>query len=126
MSGGDVLVKLRQDLGNARIARGDDGWKYAAEIRERVLAYARRRRAEGGGIKSIAAELGLPWQTLDYWLHGRKPEARSEKVPLLPVTLEAEVIKRTGEATLVVHGPRGLRIEGLDIEDLADLVRRLA
>lgn len=127
MSGSNGLARLRQELSDPRVARGEDGWQYAANVRVRALAYARQRRAEGGGIKRIAAELGVPWQTLAYWL--KAPGSASTGAALVPVALRGDMAESPGArwpSTLVVHGPLGLRIEGLDIEGLAELLRRLS
>lgn len=63
----------------------------------------------------IGDELGISWKTLARWLSGRKPASRLRRVQVIAPT----------RAEVVVHGPHGLRIEGLDIGGIAQLVRRL-
>ena len=63
----------------------------------------------------ISAELGVSWRTLSRWLAGKKSTPRFQPVQVVAPT----------KRELVVHGPRGLRIEGIDVEGIAELVRRL-
>jgi hypothetical protein len=59
----------------------------------------------------------MNWKTLARWVGERKAAPRFERVQMAsaPAALPA----------LIVHGPRGLRIEGLDVSSVAELVRRL-
>ncbi len=65
-------------------------------------------------MTELAAALGLPVLTLTRW-------ASRERTALFrPVSVV------DARSAVVVHGPRGLRIEGLDAAGLAELLRRLA
>jgi hypothetical protein len=55
----------------------------------------------------------MPWRTIRRWM----PPIRNKR--FRPI----EVVETRRD--LVVHGPHGLRIEGLDLDGVADLVRRL-
>jgi len=89
------------------------GRPYDAGDRARVVEHAIARRREGAGIGAIAREVGVSSTTLYEWLR----EPRFEAV---------EIVGRVqrGEG-LVVHGPHGVRVEGLSVAELADLLRRL-
>jgi transposase len=130
MSGNEALAALRSELSQTRATRKGCGWAYSQEVRSRALEYVGRRRAEGIAVTRIAVELGIPHQTLEYWLNGRKPKPVLVKGALLPVTLDGEVVEPVERVSApgawVVHGPGGLRIEGLDVAALAELIRRLA
>ena len=64
-------------------------------------------------MRDLAAELGLPLDMLYRWCRNA-PGFR-------PVQVLAD-----SASTLTVHGPCGLRIEGLNLGSLADLLRRLS
>jgi hypothetical protein len=102
---------LKRRLGQAA-SRGKRG--YPAELREAALAYAARRTAEGISRRAAASELGLSEQTLWYW---RKRE--SKRAALVPVTIEPA----RASGLVVEFGP--VRVRGLDVAGVAELLRRL-
>jgi hypothetical protein len=55
----------------------------------------------------------MPWRTIRRWM---TPVRNKRFRPI-------EVVEARRD--LVVHGPHGLRIEGLDLDGVAELVRRL-
>ena len=95
-------------------ARGQ-GRAYPVELREKIIAYVRERRADGGGLKAIGDELGVAWRTLAHWGSSTNGAFRRVEVATPPLP-----------ATFTVHGPRGVRVDGLDLDELAELLRRLA
>lgn len=105
--------ELRRRLAQGR-GRGRNG--YPAELREAVLAYAARRRSERVSQEKVAAELGMSQQTLCYW----RALAR-QRGGIAPVAIVAQ---RAAEREVVVEcGP--LRVKGLDVSGVAELLRRL-
>ena|SRR5215207_2437819 len=110
------LTSLRAEL--ARIERRGRGRAYPTALRNRVVTYLEARRAEGGSVPTIGAELGLCVSTLLRWTKARPSPAAFERVRV--------VADRAPPSALVVHGPCGLRLEGLQLADVAELVRRLA
>lgn len=97
----------------SKLGRRGRGNAYPKEFRVEVVEYARARRAAGVPIESIGEELGMPWRTIRRWM----PPIRSKR--FRPI----EVVETRRD--VVVHGPHGLRIEGLDLDGVADLLRRL-
>ncbi len=99
-------------------------WRFDDAYRAEVVAYMRARQEEGGTQEEAAKELGLsPW-TLSRWSRQRKPaqqEGRSS-VPFHSVTVKRE---DASASALVVHGPGGVRVEGLKLEQVAELLRGL-
>lgn len=91
--------------------------RYTPQMRAQAVSYAQRRLAAGVGLALIARELGVGAPTLKTWLG-------AEEVPATFRTVQVENAPLTRPA-LVLHGPAGLRIEGLDIAALAELLRRL-
>jgi len=98
--------------------RRGPGRRYPAELKRQGEAYLRARHAAGATTSAAARELGLRRHTLESWMGS----ASLERPPLfLPVSVTEEPTWR-----VVVHGPAGLRIEGLDVAGVAELLRRLA
>lgn len=94
---------------------------------ERV-GYVRRARqliqSQGWTIAAAAAELGLGESTLSNWLR------RSSASQFLPVAIMADSVV-DGECVPVSQrpvlvAPGGYRVEGLDVDGLAELLRRLS
>lgn len=110
------LTSLRAEL--ARIERRGRGRAYPAALRDRVAVYLSARRAAGVSVPKVGAELGLCVSTLLRWTRARPSPAGFERVLVVTDT--------TPSSALVVHGPCGLRIEGLQLADVAELVRRLS
>jgi hypothetical protein len=110
------LQNLRRELG--RIERGRGVW-YPNPLRERIAAWARRRRAEGATLRELADESGVCAESLRRWT-----ALKTAAPTLVPIEVVAD---RTDEQ------PRGLRmitaaghrIEGLTIADTIMLVRGL-
>jgi transposase-like protein len=103
--------ELKRELAKGR----GRGGRYPAALRDAVVEYAARAKRSGKNQRAVAEELGMSLQTLCYW----RALARS-KGGLLPVTILAEP---QPEVT-VECGP--LRVRGLDVGGVAELLRRLA
>lgn len=110
----DLAVMEASEL-KRRLSHGGRGKRgYPAELREAVLVYAARRKAEKVSQKRVAAELGMSEQTLCSWRARAKPRAG-----LVPV----QVVSPTQHELVVEFGP--LRVRGLDVARVAELLRRL-
>ncbi|MFO0646316.1 MAG: helix-turn-helix domain-containing protein [Polyangiales bacterium] len=79
------------------------------------------RREQGATYEQIAETLGVPPSTLHRWSRefGRET-SDAATAPFRRVELVAAV------PTMTLHGPCGLRVEGLDLDTLVALWRRLA
>jgi hypothetical protein len=106
--------ELRRRIKRAR--RGGQG-RCSAELREAALAYAEKAKSGGQGDAKTAAELGLNVHTLRYWRAAGHGRGR-----LVPVAVVAE---RARAREIVVECGK-IRIRGLCVESLADLLGRLA
>jgi hypothetical protein len=100
-----------------RLPNRGRGRRYPNVLRKRVLSYIQSRQRQGASPEQISAELGLVLSTLQRWQKQTSPAAEFERIEIV-----GEPIAPSG---LVVHGPAGLRIEGLDLAGVAELVRRL-
>jgi predicted transcriptional regulator len=79
------------------------------------VAYAERRIAAGARKCDIARELDVSQTTVAHWLSTAQPP-RFEEVAIINDTSRS--------CGLVVVTPRGLRIEGLDLAAVVELVAR--
>ena len=120
MKSGQRGEELREAL--AKAERSGAGSPYPEELRRAAVAYRRQREREGvGGVAAVAAELGVSGLSLARWsrtLERAEPRFRAVEVVV------AERLERA--RTVVVHGPRGLRIEGLSVAEVAELLGRLS
>ena len=109
-------MRLRAQLANA--PRSGPGRGLPRALRLEVARYAATRSLEGASITVVARELGIPTATLRRWIASASDDA-FEVVHL--VTPPASV-----PATFSLTGPAGVRVEGLDLDALAALLRKLA
>lgn len=115
----DEAERLRREL---RRHDGGRGKRFAPELRERLVAFAEARRAEGASWKAIATELGACVETLRRWC---TPEA-GVAPRLRPVQIvAAPVFEAPSHSVKTVVTPNGLRIEGLGLDEVVALVRAL-
>ena len=96
------------------------GRPYPKGLLEKLLSYTVARRRQGAKVVEVATELGMNFQTLARWVGEKRAAKRFERVEV--VASSAAPAPRA----LVVHGPRGLRIEGLDLASVVERVRRVA
>jgi transposase-like protein len=96
---------------------------YPAELRGEAVEYARERRGQGATWSLIAQELGLGIDSLTRWVElagGHGDAQRFRRVAVKANETPAAV------GALVLHGPGGVRVEGLDVGTVAELLRRLS
>jgi transposase len=109
------LSKLREQLENKRDSRG----RVPAAIKRAALLIIERARQNGMSYRAISKQIGVNNHTLRYWR-----ETTKTKAVLKAVEIAEPVQDRQSDVVLI--GPRGLRIEGLNLSDLAELLVRLA
>ena len=90
------------------------------EVKEQVRRYAERRRTQAATWKAIGRETGLEARKLRAWC--RKVREVTPVPTLRPVEVVTEPEPATG---LVAVAPSGLRVEGLGVQEAAQLVRLL-
>lgn len=104
-----------------RYQRGKSGRgiRYPEELHQEAVSYAMARRRRGDSLLAISRDLGVKPVTLSRWLQ----QARDlEFRPVEIVTSDPTAPAATG---VIVTTPGGIRIEGLDLESLIALLRRL-
>ena len=110
--GDQEIVKLRRDL--ARRERGR-GKRYTASLKQRIAAAATELRRQGQSWQAIGGLLGIPHETIRRFCGADTTRA------LVPV----EIVDEPAGAGLTLVSPGGYRIEGLDVGDTAEILRRL-
>ena len=95
-----------------RRSRGRAG--YGSELRADVVALSSTWRESGGTNVELARRLGLSRETLGRWCDA-KPPVRMVEVIEEPIAVTTTVVLLPGE----------VRVEGLTIEQIAELSRRL-
>ena len=93
---------------------------YPAAVRAALVALAPRRQAAGEALRGVAADLGVSHEALRRWMKHGTSTFRS--VALRPGRAVTEA--PGGQAVFFLPG--GVRVEGLDVDGVAELVRRLS
>ena len=113
-----IRAEIEQDEGRGR------GKAYPEHVRRRAIEYFWSRRDEGATIAEIGPEIGLHWRTLYGWAKGAAPLERPDD-RFSPVEIIDVPVTHAGGPFVVQHRS-GLRVEGLDLDALAELLRRLS
>ncbi len=88
------------------------------EVRDEVCRYAVRRRKAGAAWALIARETGLDVRKLQRW------NTRARRAASVPALRPVEVLPQTEpREALTMIAPSGVRIEGLGLEQAAQLRR---
>lgn len=99
---------------------------FREDVRRRAVEYFFERRKQKISPANIALEIGIGLGTLRSWTSPKKRSA----VAMVPKGFErveiTENVAQFAKTQVVVRGPGGLCIEGLDIDSLAELIRRLS
>ena len=104
----------------AQVTKRGRGHPYPKSLTAQVVEYARAQRAAGVPIEKIGEELGLPWRTIRRWLSiVRSSDFRAVEI------VERVAPTAPPRAAVVVLAPHGVRVEGLDLDGIAELLRRL-
>ena len=119
------ILRFRQKEYRSHPRRPRNAIRYPLSLQRRVVAYTRRCQAEGKSQWGIARELGLGQETLRDWM-GRQPEAGFRRVAVAAAVSVVSPPKKKPDSALVLVTPKGYRVEGLDQENLAALLRCLA
>lgn len=107
-------------------------WRFEEGFRAQVVAYMRARQAEGGTQEEVAREVGLSSWTLSRWGRQGGPVRRGRPARAVAessgATFHQVEVKHETQApgALVVHGPGGVRVEGLGLAQVVQLLKGLA
>jgi transposase-like protein len=103
-----------------RLGTRGAGRRYPEELKREALAYFGERRRQGASIAGVAKELGVRERALSMWVATPRPTGKASFVPM------AVVADAPRAASAIVVHAGGLRVEGLDVATLAELLRRFA
>jgi len=101
-------------VANRRTRRGP----FSTELRQRLIAHVDQARTRGDSVEKISSELGLCSKTVYGWLSKAKPSQ------LRRVQVISERPTQTSGA-LLMRGPSGTCVEGLSVDDVAAIWRKL-
>jgi transposase-like protein len=121
MANSDEVERLRRELTSC--PGNGSGRRYPDALRRRAGRLADVERREGRGVDALARRLGVSSPALTRWMHVARGQVAIVG-PLVPVEIVPDEV--AAPSTILVRGPRGLVVEGLAIEQIAELVRRLA
>lgn len=92
------------------------------ELRQRLNAFLQERWRAGASLKVLAAELGINEYTVQYWrTHWGERHERGVQLRRVEVIAERPLPSRA----VTVHGPARTRVEGLQLDELAELWSKL-
>ncbi len=121
----EQAMALRGQL--ARADRSGAGKPFPERLRREVVEYTRAAVAEGKSLEGVAKELGVSAMSIKRWLirmGGRDSSgAELRRVEIVADGRDVGIVVTA--MPLVVHAPSGLRIEGLTLPGLAELLRAL-
>jgi len=123
----DSARRLRSQARQFANRRKPTGTRYSSAFRAEVAAHAHVEVREGVAVARIARDLGLRPKTLTLWMR-RMPASKLRAVSVehdpRPGPMPAAVA--TPERRAVVVTPSGVRVEGLDLDGIVQLMRSLA
>ncbi|HKY34200.1 MAG TPA: hypothetical protein VJV23_16855 [Candidatus Polarisedimenticolia bacterium] len=94
--------------------------RYPLSLRQQVARHARERLAAGERLAPIAASLDLALASLQRWVAAESSER------IRPVVVDVASDLRSHTSTAVLVTPSGIRVEGLDVAQLATLLNVLS
>lgn len=111
------LTKIGREVRRLRSGRGR---RYPDKLKRRIVRAVRDAREQGTSWPTIEDGLDVPFETLRRWLSDIDDEPRELKPVVVadPIVVEARDV--------VVVTPGGYRVEGLDVDGAATLLRKLS
>jgi hypothetical protein len=128
------LEQFRQEAQRLRAGRAKGSAPFPEPLRAFAVRYLAQALEKGETLKSVVERLGVSEPTLQAWRRGQTPGSKKtrssepKREPLLPVVVHPPQPHAASPVatTLAVVSPQGWRVEGLGLEDAAQLLRRLA
>jgi len=114
----DATARLRRQARQFVNTTSPTATRYSASFRRDAIAHARARIADGVSVARIARDLGLRPKSLQVWLRA-KPRLALRRVRVV-------VPPQSPDPPVVVITPAGVRVEGLDLDGAAKLLRLLS
>ena len=103
------------------------GTRYSPAFRAAVVRHAHAQVREGVAVSRIARSLGLRPKTLTLWMRDMPAsKLRTVRVERDARPIPSAATVAAAEQRLVVVTPRGVRVEGLDLDGVVQVLRLLA
>ena len=112
---------LKRRIKGAR--RGRRG-RYPADLKNAVNEYADLRKAAGLTFKEVAAELGISRHTMVGWRTLKGPKKKLRRVRVVKSSRRPK--NEVGAESVTVRFPNGVTVDGLNIPEVAELMRSLS
>ena len=123
----DSARRLRSQARRFENRRKPTGTRYSPAFRAEVVLHARSQVRAGVAVARIARALGLRPRTITLWMrHLPVSRLRSVRVERDPRMVPSPAVAVTTERRPVVVTSSGVRVEGLDLDGIVQLVRSLA
>lgn len=110
----ETVQRFRRQVARELGERQGAERRYSAALRGTAVAYWRRRAVRGEGLRAVATALGIAPVSLRRWTQADR--VSPVRVVTDPVAAARVVVTITAE---------GVRVDGLDVEGVAQLVARL-
>jgi hypothetical protein len=126
------LEQFRQEAQRLRAGRAKGSGPFPEPLRAFAVRYLAQAQEKGETLKSVVERLGVSEPTLQAWRRGQTPGSKTVRhepraAALVPVVVhepKGRAVPAVG-TTLAVVSPRGWRVEGLGVEEAAQLLRRV-
>ena len=118
-----VCDRLRQEVAAELVIGPGKRWRCPAGLKSRIVSYARVCRERGEPLGDISGRLGLVESTLARWLRADSKELAAGFRPVSIVAAEEHHHGEMITGALRLTTPAGYRVEGLDAQTLAFLLR---
>jgi hypothetical protein len=125
----EELQRFREISAQLRAGHPRGARPYPAEQKEFALRYAAARQQEGARVEAAARELGVSGLTLQSWRR-RSKGTMLQRVQIVSGSgnvrsSQPRLPGPSDGSDWTVHGPAGLRVEGLSMPALVELCREL-
>ncbi|MFE8598192.1 transposase [Archangium violaceum] len=126
------LEQFRQEVERQRAGRRGGSGPFPEALRAFAVRYVAYALEKGDTVKAVVERLGVSEPTLQAWRRGQTPGSKARRgeqraAPLVPVVVHPRKEEGLRAATtFAVVSPQGWRVEGLGLEEAAQLLRRLA
>jgi transposase-like protein len=123
----DSARRLRVQARQFENRRKPTGTRYSPTFRAEVVTHAHAEVREGVAVARIARNLGLRPKTLTLWMR-RMPASKLRAVSVEPDPRPGPMPAAVAisERRAVIVTPGGVRVEGLDLDEIVQLMRALA
>lgn len=96
--------------------------RYSPELQARITGWAQGRKAEGLSVPAMCLEIGIGDPTLRRFFDSTKGrKVKTKSAGFRRVKVASQVARE-----FIVRGPCGVAVEGLSLDGVAELIKRLA